>query len=233
MHPWCTAHRFHGHFLFNIISSVLHDFRMHGFYLIAGFFTALSLNKKDRLTFLKDRFIRLGIPLFFVGLTLNVVMLELLSKNKPIDFISFIIKGDWLVHLWFLGNLLVYILICLLLKIDKLFNKIKIRYNNIIFINIVIVMTISLSTVIFDYIGSSIEKDVFSFISIERLFIYFPIYLSGILFYYNYELYTDITKIKNSVKILIPLVLLFILSKYLGLEKKINMHICFLIFLIM
>lgn len=208
------------HFFFNILSSLLHDFRMHGFYLIAGFFTALSLNKKSRLTFLKDRLIRLGTPLLFVGLTLNVVIQALLHGDEALDFTKLIISGDWLIHLWFLGNLLVYILICYILKLDKWFGKIEIKYKNSISVNVIIVTTISLITVVFDYIGSLIDKDLFFFISIERLFIYFPIFLSGILFYYNYKLYNDITEVKNSAKTLIPFILLFILSKYLGLEVE-------------
>ncbi len=207
------------HFVFSIISSILHDFRMHGFYLIAGFFTALSLNKKEKLSFLKDRFIRLGVPMLFVGFTLNVVMLKSLSDHKPFDMTYFILNGNWLVHLWFLGNLLVYIMICHLLNINNLFKKIQLRYTNTLLTGIITVITISLSTVALNHIGSLSEKDVFIFISLDRLFIYLPVFLSGMIFYYNFDLYRDITNLKNSTKILAPFVFLFTLSKYLGLEK--------------
>ncbi len=208
------------HFLFSIISSILHDFRMHGFYLIAGFFTALSLNKKDKSHFLKDRFVRLGIPMLFVGFTLNAVMLKSLPDHKPVDITNFILNGKWLVHLWFLGNLLVYILICYFLNVDSLFRKIKIKYNNIFLTGITTIITISLVTVVLNNVGSLSEKDVLLFISLERLFIYFPIFLSGIFFYYNFDLYKDITKLKNSTKTLTPFICLFILSKHFGLEKE-------------
>ncbi len=208
------------HFVFSIISSILHDFRMHGFYLIAGFFTALSLNKKEKSYFLKDRFVRLGIPMLFVGFTLNVIMLKSLPNHKPVDVTNFILNGKWLVHLWFLGNLLVYILVCYLLNVDSLFRKIKVKYNNIFLTSIITVTTISIVTVILNNSVSLSEKDVVIFISLDRLFIYFPLFLSGIFFYYNIDLYRDITKLSNSIKTLAPFIFLFILSKYLVLEEQ-------------
>jgi glucan biosynthesis protein C len=84
------------------------DFRMEGFYLISGFFFLFVFSKK-RPYFLLERLQRALVPLVFVGFTFNQY-LHWASYNYDYteSLYYYLLHGQWLEHLWFLGNLAVY-----------------------------------------------------------------------------------------------------------------------------
>ncbi len=96
--------------VFDYLQMVIHDFRMPAFYMIAGFFFVLVVDKYGAEKAIKSRLTRLAVPLFAVGLTLNLVMNHL-SQREFAEGVNYWLQGEWLGHLWFIGNLIVYSLL--------------------------------------------------------------------------------------------------------------------------
>lgn len=81
-------------------------------FLLAGFLLPGSYERKGPRRFLKERWARLGVPLVFFILVVNIPLVYLVSgRPDPADFIRSLYGGAWqgaYLHLWFLGHLLLY-----------------------------------------------------------------------------------------------------------------------------
>lgn len=95
------------------IPPVLSDFRMPGFFMIAGFFAAMLLERRARGEWLKGRAERLGLPLL-VGMATIVPLQAAIIGLAPSSIVDRTAAADPLSHLWFLPTLLLF---CLLLAI--------------------------------------------------------------------------------------------------------------------
>lgn len=102
-------------------SDFLHTFRMPGFFLLAGFFSIMILDRKGPMTWLKSRLFRLGVPL--VSATLLIVPFQIVVQSVAqsvrgtlpwADLSTYTIGqltqfGEpWISHLWFLWCLIAY-----------------------------------------------------------------------------------------------------------------------------
>jgi glucan biosynthesis protein C len=98
--------------LFAGISGFINVFRMPAFFMVSGFFFTFIYLKKQRID-IKDRLLRLIVPLVFTALTLNVLQEILLKSHydQPLNFSNFFSGGGWVSHLWFLVNLSIYNLV--------------------------------------------------------------------------------------------------------------------------
>lgn len=173
---------------FDYLIHAIH-FRMHGFYIISGFFAAFLIKKRGLNYFIKDRLIKLGIPLLFVGFTLNYYM-NLYSTNRELsdNFISYIFKAEWLGHLWFLGNLIIYILFTSIyikyVKGVKFSPKIKTLLSRKLILLLSLLIFLS---ILFTFIGLFISKQInmynLVFFSIPKLFEYLPFYIFGFILF--------------------------------------------------
>jgi glucan biosynthesis protein C len=92
--------------------NVIHLFRMPAFFIVAGFFCLLTIRKYGSGKFLKLRVERVLIPLFVTAITLNMLQTWLLDASGSIIFepFSYLRKGEWVSHLWFLIDLFVFVL---------------------------------------------------------------------------------------------------------------------------
>jgi len=90
------------------------------FYMMSGLFTSISLQRKKTGRFLKDRLLRLGVPLLFFTLVLAPLTKSLKSYfvyHKSIDFLAVFknnivyFNGDVIGPLWFLELLLIFTLL--------------------------------------------------------------------------------------------------------------------------
>lgn len=104
--PWVIHADRHSDAL-KIVPLTLSEFRLPGFFLIAGFFAALLLERRAPREWMANRVQRLGIPLLAGMITivpLQDAMLTHATGSNPLD------RGDWsqglLSHLWFLPVLL-------------------------------------------------------------------------------------------------------------------------------
>ena len=91
-------------------------FFMGFFFLIAGYFTGSSYDRKGGSSFIRDRLVRLGLPLAFVTLFVFGPLAYLISR-PPGGFLRFFIfdyVGRWQIemgHMWFVAQLLAYSLL--------------------------------------------------------------------------------------------------------------------------
>ncbi len=105
--------------IFNLITYIIHLFRMPLFFFVAGFFAALLIRKTGGLGLLKNRLKRLGIPLivFFPLLFLFCKAIfssfDSLRPEMTEQFILFpaSLRDLDLIHLWFL----LYLILCVVL----------------------------------------------------------------------------------------------------------------------
>ena len=89
------------------------SFFMGLLFLMSGYFSAFSYDRKGAGRFLKDRLRRIGIPLLFFALVVNLGN-SYSAAGTQLTFLQYIIRPyiwEWRSvygHLWFLGHLLVY-----------------------------------------------------------------------------------------------------------------------------
>lgn len=100
------------------LGDFLHYFRMHAFFLISGFFATLQLSRLGRATWLRQRLVRLGVPLVAAALLLNPIQMlgTAISRTDGWNAESLALwleqlssfGGQWIAHLWFLIVLMMY-----------------------------------------------------------------------------------------------------------------------------
>ena len=104
----------------SIVFIWIHTWRMPLFMLLAGFFTALSLSKRDTGNYALNRLIRLGVPLLLLWSVIPAIdegTSELFKIPELISYIFYDIPFTLrLDHLWFLYYLLLFYGVLLLIK---------------------------------------------------------------------------------------------------------------------
>ena len=104
----------------SIIFMWIHTWRMPLFMLLAGFFTALSLSKRDVGNYALNRMIRLGVPILLLWAVIPAVDETTSDIFKLPELISWVLYDLpftlRLDHLWFLYYLLIFYGVLLLLK---------------------------------------------------------------------------------------------------------------------
>jgi hypothetical protein len=104
----------------SIIFIWIHTWRMPLFMLLAGFFTALSLSKRNTGNYSFNRLIRLGVPLLLLWSVIPAIDEEASRLFRVPELISWLFYDVpftfRLDHLWFLYYLLIFYSILLLIK---------------------------------------------------------------------------------------------------------------------
>jgi glucans biosynthesis protein C len=87
-------------------------FGMGLLFLVAGYFTDASLERKGLERFLRERWARIGVPLITLVLLVQLPAVYLIgAPPTPVTFIRYLYEHGWLpiyLHLWFLAHLLLY-----------------------------------------------------------------------------------------------------------------------------
>jgi len=97
-------------------TAVNQTYFMSAFFLLAGYFTPRSLEKKGSGSFLVDRLIRLGIPLLVYTtliINLNRYLVQVVWLNQPFTWLWAYNPG----HLWFLVALLLFAVVYVVYRI--------------------------------------------------------------------------------------------------------------------
>ena len=99
-----------------LIFHFIHIWRMPLFFILAGFFTKLFIDRKSWQEWLTNRVIRVGIPILIFSplLALTLPWIFSFGKTGEIDF--FYSMEGYPFHLWFLWHLLIFAMISLVLK---------------------------------------------------------------------------------------------------------------------
>jgi len=106
-----------------VLITINQSFFMGFFFFLSAYFIPGSYNKKGAARFVKDRLLRLGIPLLFYSFVLSPVLIYLVyyfGKGHHITFMQFL-RGfhDWINFgvLWFVAALLLFTLVYVLWRI--------------------------------------------------------------------------------------------------------------------
>lgn len=105
--------------VFEALWRSIHAFRMPAFFIVAGFFCALSVRRHGVGGFLPRRVLRIGVPMLAIALTLNVAQDWILHLHETRlshipaylaseRFAALWRGANWQSHLWFLHCLLAY-----------------------------------------------------------------------------------------------------------------------------
>uniref|UniRef100_A0A7C1SVB0 Glucan biosynthesis protein C n=1 Tax=Agrobacterium albertimagni TaxID=147266 RepID=A0A7C1SVB0_9HYPH len=122
--------------ILTFLSGVLVTFRMPAFFIVAGYFAAMMLERRKPASWLRGRIIRLGIP-FLTGLVLlapiQIAVIDLetaltgaSSMTTALDQVGedLIHPGaNWIMHLWFLPALLAYSGLLVLIMAGRRFGR--------------------------------------------------------------------------------------------------------------
>ncbi len=102
------------HKVFGFVSEFIHAFRMPAFFLISGYFCAMTIKRYGVPRFLQTRGVRIAVPLLCAGVFLNLPQTILTNSlgytQYDIGSIGFFLDGQWVYHLWFLLNVIFYYL---------------------------------------------------------------------------------------------------------------------------
>ncbi|MFC1490655.1 acyltransferase family protein [Candidatus Latescibacterota bacterium] len=80
--------------LYGLFNATIQAFSLGLFFMISGYFTAASYERKGARKFIKDRFLRLGIPLLFYVVIINPPLIYIINKfarGQDISFWTFIV----------------------------------------------------------------------------------------------------------------------------------------------
>ncbi len=81
-------------------------------FLLAGYFVPSSYERKGPRRFLRERWVRIGVPLVSFALLIHLPAVYLLGPHPaPGEFIRWLYEHGWqpiYLHLWFIGHLLLY-----------------------------------------------------------------------------------------------------------------------------
>ena len=209
------------------ITEVLHLFRMDSFFLIAGFFAAMSLAKVDFQTFFKKRVLNLYIlnlvPLVFVVTTLTSYLIEhkigSFGPLSPRYWRSLL----FLHHLWFLGVLFIYYYIYgFLLKRSDCINFIqnKVRPMHLLLLGFIYLCWAFLAKIFPVLWAENIIND-----SVYRIFVYFPYFMLGAVIYLNKNVAESFMKhslVRVAASLLCIFAYLYIINQQYGLVDAHN-----------
>ena len=211
---------FEQEFSFKILATILDFYIMPAFFILSGFFFYLVYSRDGFKNAFKSRFVRLFIPLIFIGFTLNTTMNWIApasdTNHLSDDPLGYIFFGKWLGHLWFLGNLIIYNALSFLFiwAIDRLkFLKLE-QWNKALLMSL-IALFIPILFMACVFIALQTYKDNFLFISFFNLFKNLPYYLLG-LFFFRYK---DLFFWALKPKIFLPWVA-FAITAYLVVIQK-------------
>jgi len=123
------------------VSGMRHFFFLNASYLmsfyffISGYFTYTSLLRKSKIEFIKDRFMRLGLPLFIISAFIFIPLHYFLSQPDlpylPFAWELYFDKPPLaLGHLWFIASLLFYSLLFAFVFYLKAPSEVKVVYKN-------------------------------------------------------------------------------------------------------
>jgi glucan biosynthesis protein C len=139
------------------LAEAIHIFRMPLFFVVAGYFAFMMLDRKGAGAWFGGRTVKLGVPLLAAAFLLNP--LSLWAQDDSMELITS--SGDhWLAHLWFLTTLLVQCGVLALLAMTPLQARFKAMVDALVERPVVGVVALVLMTGVISGIGSMLGKHV-------------------------------------------------------------------------
>ncbi len=170
---------------FDVLTELIHVFRMPAFFWISGYFCALTFQRSGSQGLLRKRLPRLALPLVATWLTLNVGQELLMAAMRGEDASKALLDGVPLFHLWFLVDLLVYIaLAALLLPRVRSFLRLSERLEKLPLPGMLLILVgLNMTFSIAARATGMAYENVFGLTSLYRLATYAPFFIVGIFMY--------------------------------------------------
>ena len=180
------------------------NWRMPLFFLLSGFFAVLVIEKKGRSYFIKDRIIRIGITCILFSAFYDLL-------DGGVDFTT----G----HLWFLYELLIFVLCFSLLYKSTTFKDIVCRTispKSFFVISLWLIATVPLAHILNNPLDPYALQPPKTFFELKpgNLVYYFSYFLLGVLFYSNQHLFIKLSENKVIVLLAGLSVLAFFIQMY-------------------
>lgn len=215
------------HPLFSYIITFIHSFRMPAFFIISGFFCLMMLQRQPVKKFISSKLQRILVPLLITILTLNLLQSFILSKvnQQVFSFYDFLISGDWLSHLWFLINLLIYFLVSALIayfcgrSIKRIAHSITILEKPPIELLILLLPICSIAIVGLNSMGFPLYSIFLNAIDTYQIISYAPYFIFGILLFNSPILLKKFSTV-HFASLLILLTIAYIFQFVINLENK-------------
>ncbi len=191
-----------------IIIDFISNWRMPLFFLLSGFFSVLVIERKGISYFIKDRVIRIGLTCLLFSSFYDII------EDGNYDFTTS--------HLWFLYELMIFILFFSLLHRFQNFKEIirkKISIKLFFIISFWLVLTVPLAHILNNSLHPlAINPSVTFFdLKLGNLVYYFSYFLLGVLFYSNHKLFYKLADNKVLISLATLAILAFFLKLYANL----------------
>lgn len=213
----------HNSIFINYLVNFLGLLIMPTFFIVAGYFAVVSFNHNYHQNFLSKRLGRLLIPLITVAFSLNFLQAYILVYFgwKDYGLFEYFSHGDWIQHLWFLINLIVYTLIVYMMT--KYFKSSTKRFllnitDKLRSISIYVTLSLLPMITIFLLIFFKIIPGYIFSINVNQIFIYMPYFFFGILLAMSKELLDKFSNIRFDISLTLVIICFVIMKQLDGLE---------------
>lgn len=171
------------------IVAITHSFRMPAFFIVAGFFCGFVLQRYSLPQFLERRFTRLLIPFVATAVSLNLLQSWLLNPEQ--NWATWLLSGEFVGHLWFLVNLMVYsvvVSVIALLMPSTVSSAAKRALQRVASIPVVVWLlllpVLTLAIYASNKVGFPLYSSVGGVLNTQFLLLYLPYFLIGMVLFW-------------------------------------------------
>ena len=176
-------------FLAAYLVEFITTFRMPAFFVVSGFFCFLTLQKYAPRKFLTLRLKRILIPLLSTAIILNSIQTAVLIESEWLNtnWQSYLTKGGYISHLWFLTNLIIYFIAAFLIstlfpqQLAGLGRVITVLEEKLPLAAFLLLLPIaSIAILATNKIGFPLYSNIAGVFSTYSIFIYTPYFIFGV-----------------------------------------------------
>ncbi|MEZ6123494.1 MAG: acyltransferase family protein [Planctomycetaceae bacterium] len=172
-------------------------YRMQAFFIIAGFFSMMTLQKYGQRIFVQQRLLRIALPFVTAALTLNVAQFWLQDHSplfahpaqSEVSLIGHLRDGTWLQHLWFLNVLLIYSVIAIpIAAVLQWHEEHRLIPGRLSLIGLVLMATIAHvggGALMHLFPSVAYEQHLIGLINTPLLLLHLPFFVAGMLLFRN------------------------------------------------
>tara|TARA_Y100000589_G_scaffold303852_1_gene316562 strand:+ start:104 stop:1225 length:1122 start_codon:yes stop_codon:yes gene_type:complete len=188
----------------NIIGRFISNWRMPLFFLLSGFFAILVIERKGTLQFIKDRIIRVGLTCLVFSSLYDI-------SDGSFDYTT--------LHLWFLYELMILVLVFSLLykfKIIKDFLCMKVSPKILFILALCLISTVPLAYILNHWwhpLSLKASTGYFD-LKIGNLLYYFSYFLAGTILYSNQNIFIQLKNTKTILLLVTLSLFAFFLRLY-------------------
>ncbi len=204
-----------------LLIQIIHVFRMPAFFIVSGYFCLLTIKRYGGHKFLHVRIQRIIVPLIITAITLNTLQTIILASTDWKNFYlpQYIIEGEWVSHLWFLVNLVIYFLtafICALFfkrQISWLNSVANMLVSRIPFFVLLLILPLSWILIkISAKFGLPLYADILGVIDMHDILFYLPYFIFGVWLRENPDQLFRFSRISPFISIAIIIIAILISS---------------------